>query len=95
MLFHVHIQVKLPHDLGEAARAELLAREAARGREMIAAGQIKRIWRVAGKFENISLYEVKDADELHACLTSLPAFPYLTVAVTPLCNHPLTVDRPL
>ena len=30
-------------------------------------------------------------DELHAILTSLPLFPFMTMKVTPLCRHPSSI----
>jgi muconolactone D-isomerase len=48
---------------------------------------------VAGRFANISIFSVDDADELHAILESLPFYPYMEIAVTALCRHPGAIGR--
>jgi muconolactone D-isomerase len=84
----VEIRIELPA-MDDVATGELLSREAARGRELIDAGKLRRIWRLPGERANISLYEVRDATELHDLLGSLPLWPYLTCNVTALATHPL------
>jgi muconolactone D-isomerase len=86
--FLVEITIELPA-LDDAATAELLSREALRGRELIDAGKLRRIWRLPGQRANISLYEVRDATELHELLGSLPLWPYLKCTVRALAMHPL------
>ena len=51
-------------------------------------GKWPHIWRVAGRYANISVLDVADNDELHELLWGLPLFPYMSVAVTPLAAHP-------
>jgi len=70
--FLVRIETRLPQDLPEAQRAQLLDAESARGRELLESGKLRRIWRVPGRTANVSLYDVADADELHELLSSLP-----------------------
>jgi muconolactone D-isomerase len=89
MEFLVRIGVDLPADLSEVRRRELLEAEAARGRELIASGALRRIWRVPGRLANVSLYAVADADELHALIASLPLWPWMDVNVEALATHPL------
>jgi muconolactone D-isomerase len=89
MEFLVRIDVDLPPDLSEPRRRELLEAEAARGRELVASGALRRIWRVPGRRANVSLYEAPDATELHALLTSLPLWPWMDVDVQALATHPL------
>ncbi len=48
-----------------------------------------RIWRLPGRFANVSLYRTADATELHAALTSLPLWPFMDVRVEALAVHPL------
>jgi muconolactone D-isomerase len=68
---------------------DLAARERRRGLELIEAGVIRSIWRVAGRQANVGIWEAEDATELHAAITSLPAFPWMDVRVTALARHPL------
>jgi muconolactone D-isomerase len=89
MEFLVSIDIRPPHDLDPARLAELQAAETARARELMAAGALKRIWRIPGRRSNISLYEAPDATAVHAALASLPLWPYMEIDVRPLAVHPL------
>ena len=85
----MRIDVDLSADMTEARRRELLDAEAERGRELLASGALRRIWRVPGRSSNVSLYAGDDATELHALLTSLPLWPWMDVHVEALAIHPL------
>ena len=85
----MRIDVDLSADMTEARRRELLDAEAERGRELLASGALRRIWRVPGRSSNVSLYAAADATELHALLTSLPLWPWMDVHVEALAIHPL------
>jgi muconolactone D-isomerase len=87
--FLVEIDVRLPGTLTQAERAELLAAELERGRELVERGVIAAIWRIPGALRNVGVWEAANATELHEHLTSLPLFPWLTTEVTPLAEHPL------
>jgi muconolactone D-isomerase len=87
--FLVEIDVRLPGTLAAEQRAELLAAERERGRELVEAGVICAIWRIPGALRNVGVWQAADATELHEHLTSLPLFPWLTADVTPLAEHPL------
>ena len=87
--FLVHIEIQLPEAMPEERRAELAAAETHRGRELIEAGTLVRIWRLPGRLANVSLYRAADATELHAALTSLPLWPYMRTTVEALATHPL------
>jgi len=89
MEFLVSIDIRTPHDLDPERLAALQSAETARARELMAAGLLKRIWRVPGRRSNVSLYEAPDATALHAALTSLPLWPYMEIDVRPLAVHPL------
>lgn len=85
----MHIEIRFPEGMPEERRAELFAAEARRGRELIEAGTLVRIWRLPGRLANVSLYRAADATELHAALTSLPLWPYMRVRIEALAAHPL------
>jgi muconolactone D-isomerase len=87
--FLVRIETRLPPDLPEPQRKELLDAETARGRELIESGKLRRIWRVPGRLANVSLYDVADADELHELLSSLPLARWMDIRVEALAVHPL------
>lgn len=94
MLFHVRMDVVVPHDLDAEVRAELVAHEKLRAQELQRAGTWVHLWRVVGKYTNISIFEVTSSDELHEILWSLPLFPYMDIEVTPLTQHPSAIEQP-
>jgi muconolactone D-isomerase len=88
MLFHVRMDVAVPRDLDPAERADLLAREKARALELQRKGTWVHLWRVVGQYSNVSVFDVDSGDELHEILWNLPLFPFMTIQVTPLAEHP-------
>ncbi|MDI2030225.1 muconolactone Delta-isomerase [Saccharopolyspora sp. TS4A08] len=88
MLFHVHMDVAIPHDLAPDRRAALVAEEKARALELQRSGVWPHLWRIVGEYANISVFDVDSGDDLHALLSSLPLFPYMKIKVTPLAIHP-------
>ena len=88
MLFAVRMDVRLPADIDPGTRAGLLAREKAYSQNLQRAGKWPHLWRIAGQYANLSIFDVADGDELHDILWNLPLFPYLTVEVQPLARHP-------
>lgn len=93
MLFHVRMDVAIPHDLDPERRAQLLANEKARSEELQRAGTWVHLWRIVGKYSNISVLDVESTDELHEILWSLPLFPFMNVEVTALTQHPSAIDN--
>jgi muconolactone D-isomerase len=87
--FLVRIEVALPPTLPEHDRAQMLAAELERGRELVEAGSLWAIWRIPGGLRNVGVWEAADATELHELIASLPLYPWLTADVTPLATHPL------
>ncbi|HEY2639118.1 MAG TPA: muconolactone Delta-isomerase family protein [Streptosporangiaceae bacterium] len=85
----VDIKVRLPGGLPADERQRLLAAELRRGKELRANQAIQRIWRVPGALRNVGIWSATDATELHELISSLPLFPYMEVAVTPLAVHPV------
>lgn len=91
MLFHVRMDVAIPHDLDPARRAEIVAREKAYSQELQQAGKWPQLWRVVGEYANVSIFNVDSNDELHDILNGLPLFPYMTITVTALATHPSAI----
>jgi muconolactone D-isomerase len=87
--FLVQVRVNLPAAIEPTVRAELLSAELARGRELVAAGVIYRIWRVPGALANVAVWRAANATVLHDLLTSLPLFLYADISVTALAAHPI------
>jgi muconolactone delta-isomerase len=55
--------------------SSLSAQEHQRAAEMQRAGKWLHLWRVAGKFANVSIFRVGSPGELHTILESLPLRP--------------------
>jgi muconolactone D-isomerase len=91
MLFHVRMDVRIPHELDPGTRAELVAREKAYSQELQRAGKWPHIWRIVGEYANVSIFDVESNEELHGLLSQLPLFPYMDIRVTPLAPHPSDV----
>lgn len=91
MLFHVRMDVRIPHDLDPEVRADVVAREKAYSQELQRSGKWPHIWRIVGEYSNISIFDVASNDELHDLLSGLPLFPYMDIRVTPLATHPSDV----
>ena len=70
---------------------DLKRRERARAKELQEQGSFVHLWRVVGKYANISIFDCKGNDELHDLLASLPMFPHFAVTVIPLARHPSSI----
>jgi len=88
----VQISVELPAEMAEAERAELLARERVRGRELRDAGVIEDIWRLPGRLANVGIWRAASASKLDEAIASLPVWRWTQVEVTALADHYLTAD---
>jgi muconolactone D-isomerase len=88
MLFHVRMDVAIPRDLDPEERTRLVTTEKARALELQRSGTWVHLWRVVGAYSNVSVFDVAGTDELHDILWNLPLFPFMTIAVTPLTEHP-------
>jgi muconolactone D-isomerase len=92
MLFAVTMDVELPLDMDPGEHADALAREKAYSQDLQRAGKWQHIWRVVGQHSNLSIFDVANNAELHDLLWNLPLFPYMTIAVTPLVQHPSDIN---
>ena len=88
MLFHVAIDVRLPMDTDPEQARQLGEREHERAAELQRQGKWMHLWRVVGKWSNVSIFNVESPAELHEILESLPLRPYMDIEVTALCRHP-------
>lgn len=88
MLFMVEMDVRLPADLPAATTDALKSQEKALCLELQRQGRWRHIWRVAGRYSNVSIFEVDSAEELHEVVAGLPLFPYMDTRVTALSRHP-------
>ena len=88
MLFHVTITVRMPNEVDPEKIKQLGAMEHERAAELQRQGKWLHLWRVAGKWANVSIFKVDSPAELHAILESLPLYPFMDVEVAALCRHP-------
>ena len=51
-------------------------------------GEWRHLWRVVGRYANVSVFDVDSHRRLHEILSTLPLGPYLDIDVTPLTTHP-------
>jgi muconolactone D-isomerase len=91
MLYCVQMEVCLPHDADPAHLDRLKADEKARAQDLQREGKWIHLWRVAGHYANVSVFDVADHDELHAILSALPLFPFMGITITPLAKHPSAI----
>ncbi len=85
MLFQVQMTVRMPHDVDPETVGRLRAQEHERAAELERQGKWLHVWRVVGKWANVSIFDVTSPAELHEILGSLPLFPFMDVEVTALC----------
>jgi muconolactone D-isomerase len=91
MLFHVRMNVNLPQSMPLEQATRLKQDEKDLAQQLQREGRWRHLWRIAGQYANVSIFDVGSVDELHTLLTSLPLFPYMQIEVMPLCRHPSSV----
>lgn len=91
MLFKVEMTVNIPFQFPQAEADRLKAAERERAQSLQRSGKWRHIWRVAGQYANVSIFDVESVDELHTLLSTLPLFPFMTITIAPLCRHPVSI----
>jgi muconolactone D-isomerase len=92
MLFFVKMTVNMPPDVSKEAVEALNTAEHALAAEYQRTGKWIHLWRVVGKWANVSIFDVSSPAELHDLLSQMPLYPYMTVEVTALCHHPSSIE---
>jgi muconolactone D-isomerase len=93
MLFHVEMTVKLPLEMDPDAASALKARERDIAQALQRAGTWRHLWRVAGLYANVSIFDVESPQALHDLLMSLPLYPYMDLKIQALCRHPSSIHE--
>jgi len=93
MLYHVKMDVRPPPGIDPALFDRLKAEEKARAQDLQREGKWVHLWRIAGQYANVSVFDVDSHDELHAILSTLPLFPFMAIEIMPLARHPSAIDR--
>ena len=91
MLFHVRMDVHIPKDMPSEAAERIKADEKAYFQSLQQSGKWRHIWRVAGQYSNISIFDVDSNEELHTILQGLPLYPNMDIEVMALNRHPSSV----
>jgi muconolactone D-isomerase len=86
MLFHVSMAVRVPHDFDPEKLKQLTAQEHERAAQLVRQGKWLHAWRVAGKWANVSVFDVESPAELHELVSSLPLYPLMEIEVAALCE---------
>lgn len=92
MRFLVQMEVDVPHDADREEIDKLKAAERHRAQQLQGEGRWVHLWRVVGRYANVSVFDVGSHEELHELLTTLPMWPFLAVTVTPLTGHPSALE---
>ncbi|MCO5397617.1 muconolactone Delta-isomerase [Ralstonia soli] len=87
MLFHVEMTVNLPPDMDAEKAAALKAQEKDMAQQLQRDGVWRHLWRIAGRYANVSIFDVESPAHLHDVLSQLPLFPYMSMEVQALCRH--------
>ena len=93
MLFKVEMNVQIPSDMPTALADDLKSRERELAQDLQRRGKWRHLWRIAGRYANISIFDVESNAELHDLLVALPLFPYMKIEVEALCRHPSSIHE--
>ena len=93
MLFKVTMNVQLPHTMPKAESDQLKLKERELAAQLQRSGTWRHLWRIAGRYANISIFDVAGPAELHELLLTLPLFPYMMIDVEALCRHPSSIHE--
>jgi muconolactone delta-isomerase len=91
MEYLVTMTTHVPDGTPDGAVDDVRAREAARSRELAAAGHLLRLWRPPlrpGEWRSLGLFAAADGGRLEEVLASMPLRVWRTDEVTPLAPHP-------
>jgi muconolactone D-isomerase len=93
MLFHVRMDVQLPPAMPVAQADELKKNERELAQGLQRSGKWRHLWRIAGQYANVSMFDVDSVEELHTLLMSLPLFPFMKIDIMPMCRHPSSIHE--
>jgi muconolactone D-isomerase len=93
MLFHAIMTIRIPYDTDPEKITRLTAQEHERAKELQSQGKWLHLWSVAGKWANVSIFNVESPDELHEILSSLLLYPFMEIEVSALSRHPGSLER--
>ncbi len=80
--------VTLPPDMPVDVAERIKEEERRYARALQREGKWLHLWRIAGRYANLSIFDVASHEELHELLANLPLFPYMDMNIVPLVRHP-------
>ncbi len=89
MIWHAHIRITLPDDLGVEQTTSLFEAERERAVQLFRSQHLLHIWRVTGELANISIWQADSLEELRGIHSALPLYPYMKITTTALEEHPV------
>ncbi|WP_027349071.1 muconolactone Delta-isomerase [Halotalea alkalilenta] len=93
MLFIVDMKVNLPPDMAPERAVKLKADEREMAQRLQREGRWRHLWRVAGSYANVSVFDVESPEQLQEAISSLPLFPYMDINVRAVCRHPSSIHE--
>ncbi|MGI4940116.1 MAG: muconolactone Delta-isomerase [Janthinobacterium lividum] len=87
----MRMDLRPPHGLDPAEFDRLKPEEKVCAQSLQRAGTWVHLWRIAGRYTNVPIFEVESHDALHATLSTLPLSPFMEIGVTPLARHPSSI----
>jgi len=88
VLYHVTMEVRIPLDADPALVAQRVADERAASHDLQRGGEWRHLWRMVGRYANVSIFDVADHARLHEILSGLPLFAWMEITVSALTTHP-------
>ena len=89
MKFMVNIRTQFPGDWSQEQRQDARRRETEAAVALMQRRVLRRIFRLVGTNSNYGIWETETPEELDATLRTLPLFPYMTITVMPIIQHPV------
>ena len=91
MKFLCRMQVTFPESMSKEEVAEKVAAEKEYSQALQRSGEFEAIYRVVGRYANVSIFEVESNDRLHEILAGFPMFPYMDIETNALAQHPNSI----
>jgi len=91
MLFKVEMDVIVPTNVDQDTFETIKAKEKKYAQDLQESGKWRHLWRIVGQYKNISIFDVKNSEELHNILMGLPLYPYMDIRIEALCRHPSSI----
>jgi len=66
---------------------QLLAQEREQGRHLHESGMIRGLWRVPGRYEAVTIFDVESVEALDKLLWGLPLWRFMDIHVEALAEH--------